>query len=69
MFQGFLLILFWYLGVSKDKHNWFCGVWTRPKIPKSKKCGFWGSPISKSKKYYTELKQNNSPELLSLLFQ
>ena len=30
--------------------------------------GFLGSPISKSKRYKTKMDQNNSPELLSILF-
>ena len=64
----FLIFLLRHPGLSKNKNKWFLGWGTRPKIPKSKKCGLWGSPISKSKSYKTKIDQNNSPELLSIYF-
>ena len=68
MFQGFVLIDIRYPGVSKYENSWFWEPGTRPKIPKSKKWIFLGSPISKSKIDQTKMDQNNTPELLNLLF-
>ena len=65
---GISLLVFRYPGVSKNKHNWFWGLVTGSNIPKSYKWGFWVSPISKSKSYYTKSKQNHPPELLNILF-
>ena len=44
-----VLDLLGYPGVSKDKENWFWEEGTGRKVPKSKKGGVSGSPISKSK--------------------
>ena len=61
--------MFWCPGVSKDENNWFWSLVMGSEIPKSEKWGVLGSPISKSTFHYSESKQNNSPELLNLLFE
>ena len=55
-------------GVSKDEHVLGNGDgFKNLEITEMK--GFLGSRINKSRFYYTKSKQNNSPELLNLLFK
>ena len=69
MFQGFFLILFRCLGVSKDKQYWFWGLVTGSKTKKSMNLEFWAFKIMKSGFYCTNLKQIDSRKLLDLLFK
>ena len=67
--HGIFLTLLRCPGVSKDKINWFWGLVTGSKIPKSWNLEFWAFKIMKSGFYYTDPEQINSRKLLKVLFK
>ena len=60
---------FWCSGVAKDKHSWCRGLVTGSKIPKSWTWWLFWFSNNNIEIFYTNSKQNNSPELLNLLFK
>ena len=71
MVLDLFLICLGYPEVSKDKWYWFWGSRTRPKVPKSWRWGFGGSPMTKSTSYtriWTGIILRSFPAILLILF-